>query len=217
VSSKGRRQPGNKNEFYATPARAILALLQSRLLELPGGTWVEPCAGTGAIIKTVNRCRDDVRWIIAEIDPLFDSFLSQLGLPADEDLVYHHRNQDILMPYQDWVSSPWHYGKVDVAIFNPPFSLTMKFIETAFERAQWVVCLQRTNFFGSQERAAWLRIHCPDIYSLPFRPSFRPDGSTDSIEYSWFVWPAGPRVRRTGTIAMLGEPETGQMPLAYQR
>jgi hypothetical protein len=194
MSSKGRKtQPENEEEFFETPPPSTEALIMSDLITLPPGRWIDPCAGRGSIVRTVNRIRTDVDWIIRELQPRFEPDLQQLVAG---------RPRDVLLPCGDFVHMDWNFGMADVAILNPPFSLTMQFLEACFDRAHWIACLQRTNFFGSKGRAPWLRKYCPDIYSLPERPSFRADGSTDSIEYSWFVFP--PRhERRTGKVAML--------------
>jgi hypothetical protein len=47
-----------------------------------------------------------------------------------------------------------------------------------------------------------MRARTPDVYVLPNRPSFT-GGSTDSIEYAWFVWRT--RAARSGTIRVLAE------------
>lgn len=204
MSAKGRKgKQVEEGEFYPTPRDVILALLTSDLVDLPGGTWIEPCAGTGRIISTINEHRDDVSWIAVELFERFGQFL--------EPLI---RDQDVLEDYGDFVHRDWPYDKADVLIMNPPFSLTFQFVKAALERANWVVCLQRQGWFGTKDRSPWLRDHCPDSLQLPWRPSFRPDGSTDSCEYCWFIWPPGSSEgRRSGMLAMLDKPNTGQQSL----
>lgn len=202
MTAKGRRrQPENQFEFFPTPPETVASLLQD--VELPGGRWIEPCAGTGNIIRAVNSIRSDVQWTICEIDKRFDQFLRPLRtkLPFTD-----------LMPYGDFVHMRWEEPRAEVLIMNPPFSLSGDFIKTAFNRARWVVMLQRTNWIAPA-RADWLRVYCPDVYPLPKRPSFRPDGSTDATEYSWFVWAPGPRERRIGSIMMLRPPTDNQLDL----
>lgn len=197
MSSKGRKAV-EAEEFYPTPRRSIEALLTSPLVTLPGGTWIEPCAGTGRIIATVNDLRKDIDWTICELQEQFKPQLSEIVRPCDT------------LMFGDFVHREWPFKRASVLIMNPPFSLTMQFIQAAFERAMWIVCLQRKNWFGTQGRSPFLIQHCPDDYTLSERPSFRPDGSTDSVEYSWFIWPPGDRKRRVGTLAMLDAPDGGQ-------
>lgn len=206
MSAKGRGvEVETGEEFNPTPREAIVPLLETPLVTLPGGIWIEPCAGTGRIVRTVNEYRQDVRWRLFELDERVGQFLVPLLRPGI----------DKLAPFGDFVHRPWPatWTIADVLIMNPPFSLTSQFLAAAFARARWVVMLQRSNWFGSQERAPWLRKFCPDQYTLAKRPSFRPDGGTDSCEYSWFVWPPE-RERRAGTLAMLDDPNNGQQALA---
>jgi hypothetical protein len=200
VSSKGRKKVEN-NEFYPTDRRVVYSLMETDLIDLPGGWWIEPCAGTGRIVEAVNEGRDDVRWLMTEINEWFEPYLRRI-----------RREQDCITEFEDFVTMDWPYGRASVAIFNPPFSLTLEFIKAAMDRADWVVCLQRQGWFGTKDRSPWLRAHCPDVLQLPFRPSFRPDGKTDSIEYAWFVFPPGCNDgRRSGKIGMLDRPKNGQV------
>lgn len=178
-------------EFYPTPREAIIPLVASPLLTLPGGTWIDPCAGSGRIPSTVNAMRADVAWLLVEINPDHRPALMTITRAAD-----------VLLPFGDFVHRPWSHDRADVLIMNPPFSHALEFVQTGLARARTVAMLQRTNWIGPS-RAAWLRRHMPDVYQLAKRPSFTGDGSTDSVEYSWFVWPAGEHDRRWGRVAML--------------
>ena len=190
-------------EFYPTPRDTVLALIDSPLLHLPGGTWIEPCAGSGRINSTVNSRRDDVRWLLCEID--------ERHRDALEATV---RDGDTLIPFGDFVHREWRAPVADVAILNPPFSHALPFVEACMARARTVVMLQRTNWIGPS-RSAWLRCHMPDVYQLPKRPSFTGDGSTDAAEYSWFVWPEGEHDRRFGRVAMLDDVTASVQPALF--
>ena len=207
MSATGRKKKTTEtgDEFYPTPRGVIGALLESAAGEtLPGGTWIEPCAGTGRIISTVNSYRDDVNWIVCELHDQFDEFLRPMVRPG----------RDKLTKYGDFVHRPWMHGRCDVLIMNPPFSLTMDFVKAAMRRARWVACLQRQGWFGTKSRSPWLAEHCPDIRQLPERPSFRPDGSTDNCEYCWYIWPPGSSEHRhEGVVSMLRMPDGGQQKL----
>jgi hypothetical protein len=210
VSAKGRKgKEVEENEFYPTERKAIFALLESDLLSLPGGIWIEPCAGTGRIVSTVNDFRNDVNWVMCELNENFDPYLRQLIRPG----------RDLIIPYGDFVHRDWpgclrDDFVADVLIMNPPFSLTLQFVKAGLKRARHVVCLQRQGWFGTVDRAKWLEKHCPSSFQLPWRPSFRPDGKTDNCEYSWYHWPPGSlEGRREGRLAMLSEPAGGQQPL----
>lgn len=198
--------PQTGSEFHPTPVSAILPILETDQLALPGGVWIEPCAGTGRIVRTVNETRDDVAWRLFELDPTFEPQLSALVRPG----------RDKLAPFGDFVTRRWPstWSKADVLIMNPPFSLAMDFLRVALERAHHVLMLQSNNWFGSQDRAPWLRKFAPDQFTLAKRPSFREDGQTDGVEYSWFYWGPGGRERRYGRLVMLELARGGQQLLA---
>lgn len=93
-----------------------------------------------------------------------------------------------------------HY---DVIITNPPFSLAMPFIQRSLELADHVVMLLRVNFLETEDRWDFMSKNAPDIYVLPQRPSFTPDGGTDATAYAWFHWPPESRGRRRGSLEVL--------------
>jgi len=190
-------------EFFPTEREVVHALLESDLLDLPGGIWIEPCAGTGRIIEATREVRDDVSFFVGEIDERFGPYLDRV---LDKDLDHQE-------PFESWLESSWELPVADVAIFNAPFTLTMEFAILAMKRARTVVTLQRQAWFGSLERVPWFRDHCPDTYDLPWRPSFRPDGKKDNCEYSWYVWHEGQHDRRSGLRAMLDSPASRQLKL----
>jgi hypothetical protein len=209
MSAKGRGHETEAEEFYPTSPEVVFALLESDLVKLPGGIWIEPCAGTGRIISTINSfydapLRPRIDWIICELQEQFDPYLRELARP----------NRDTIIPYGDFVHREWTWPRADVLIMNPPFTLTMDFVKAGLERADYVVCLQRQGWFGTKYRASWLTWTCPDMFQLPWRPSFRPDGKTDNCEYCWYVWPPNADLgRREGRLAMLERPRGGQLGL----
>ena len=189
-----------KAEFFPTEKDVVFSLLECPLVTLPGGRWIEPCAGTGRIMSAVNEVRDDVTWTVCELNPFFDEFIQPILRP-----------QDLLLPYGDFVNRLWEQPVADVLIMNPPFSLTMQFVRAARLRARIVVCLQRQALFSSADRSPWLSKYCPDIRQLPWRPSFRPDGKVDNCDYSWFIWTdEGLEPRREGRVSMLPFPRSKQ-------
>lgn len=178
-------------EFYPTPRDTIEMLIRSPLLSLPGGHWIDPCVGSARIPSTVNALRSDVTWTLCDIDARHrDAITAQMT------------GGYVLLPFGDFVTCEWRSERADVLIMNPPFTHALEFVKASFERADWIVMLQRVNWL-SRPRDAWLRLHCPDVYSLPERPSFTGDGKTDATEYAWFVWPPDGRDRRFGRVAML--------------
>jgi hypothetical protein len=199
---------------------------------LPGGVWLEPCAGEGAIIAAVN-----------EIDAANDkrSITAWAGCEI----------RDVHVPAS---CSTWHHGSyldqpfegADVIITNPPFDQAFPIAQKAVSEASCVALLLRLNWLGSGERSgrsAWLRKHTPDVYVLPNRPSFahkitcgcgswlvpwnldadallpyclvcegevKRAAATDATEYAWFVWGlregmARGNVHREASLRILAE------------
>jgi hypothetical protein len=181
----GRRSPA---DYYATPEWCVRRLLEA--VPLPGGAWLEPAAGDGAIVRAVAR--SDVSWDLWE---LRDSERESLRRSAPGAAV---AIGDFLEAAKTDRLSGKRYA---VAITNPPFRLAQSFIDTCLGCADTVVMLLRLNYLASQGRWHFMSAHTPDVYVLPNRPSFT-GGGTDSIEYGWFVW--GQERRSEGRVKLLG-------------
>lgn len=192
MSATGRGpRLGGPEDYYATPSWAVDRLLEA--WHPPGGLWVEPSAGDGAIIRAVNARRSDVEWAALEIrEECFDvlSGLTNRGVAICDFL------------YDQPTGNLW---KASVVIGNPPYSLAFEFIKEAQARCpDAVVCfLLRLNFAASGERADFMRRQKPSVYVLPNRPVFakNKDGkwSGDSCEYAWFVFDGKGTFRVLGT------------------
>jgi hypothetical protein len=178
-------------DAYPTPPWAVHRLLEA--CPLPGGRWIEPAAGDGAIIRAVRWHRRDILWDALDIREACRERL--------HNLVGHDRVIGDFIGYPFFVDGS---SKYDVLITNPPFSLAMEFLQKGLEVADRVALLLRSNFLGSQGRAEFFREHMPDRYQLPNRPTFvhvekwNPKAkkgkggwektSGDSVEYEWMVW-----------------------------
>ncbi len=171
MSSTNRAAPRRPADYYPTPPWCTALLLEE--LALPGGRWLEPCAGDGAIVRAVASVRDDVRWHTADIR-------RDGRVVSDHPHVERHDTGDFLKTTPPDV--PY-----DVLLTNPPYSGAMEFVRHGLLMADHVVMLLRLNFLASGRRAEFMRAHTPSVYVLPNRPSFTGKG-TDSIEYAWFHW-----------------------------
>lgn len=174
MSARGRGSEVQPSEFYPTPPWCVRRILGE--LDLPGGRWLEPSAGDGAIIHAVNDVRKDVTWTAIEIREECRAALEPLALTTIGDFTGIYP-----IPF----ATPYK-----VAILNPPFSLAVQFVERlmAYGTTTWIVMLQRTNWLETDERNTFLREFTPDVYVLPNRPSFIGNGTTDATSYAWFVW-----------------------------
>lgn len=180
MSAAGRGTVREPDDFCPTRAYAVARLLDA--IDLPGGTWLEPCAGDGAIIRAVNGVRADVRWKACEL---------------------RTRRAAALRPFVDHVlvgdflafAAAFGARKIaDVVITNPPYGLAVEFITACRRLAPRVLMLLRLNFLGSEDRwEFWRSAPMPDIWVLPNRPY------ADATEYAWFDWWAG----ATGRVRVL--------------
>ena len=179
VSATGRKKGVRvEQDVYPTPAWCVRRLLEK--VPLPGGYWLEPCAGEGHIISAVSRVRTDVAWHAVEYRTECASGLSTLVGP--EQAV----SGDFLTFAPYWAStSPT--PRYQVILTNPPYGQAMEFIEACLPLAENVVMLLRLNFLASTTRHRFMSTHTPDVAVLPNRPSFV-GGKTDATEYCWMIW-----------------------------
>lgn len=178
-------------DFFTTPSWPV-----RRLLEEWGparaGAWVEPTAGNGAIIRSVNAV-----WRGAAIDWRATELreAEREALAAIPGLQFRIANFLTLDDEPD--------EEVAVVLDNPPFSKAFECLMQArrlYPRAE-IVFLLRLAFKASKERYTFMRHHMPDEYSIPDRISFDGVGA-DNSDYAWFRWPAA-WDRRVGSTRML--------------
>ena len=190
MSSTGRSDVRRERDDFPTPGWCVDRLLDRN--RFPGGIWLEPSAGEGGIIRSVNAWRSraaltPVSWAASEINPAYEATLGGMAVVEIGDF---------LRP-----ANPSGVVGYDVAIGNPPYEVAMDFVLEARRRARVVAFLLRANFLGSAERQDFWQRDMPDIYLLPNRPTFAvtkkldprsgkwKTTSSDSCEYAWFVWP----------------------------
>jgi hypothetical protein len=186
MSATGRGAVRAVQNFYPTPAWCVRRLLEG--LHLPGGEWLEAGAGEGHIIRAVNARRNDVHWTAVELReecrPLLEAHGAQVEIT-------------------DFLRT-WKAGgrRFRVGLGNPPFPLTIPFVEAMLACCDLVVLLLSTGILGSEERAAWWPEHQADQLIIPDRISFRGTGA-DTTTCAWFVWDAGALLRPWGRYRVL--------------
>jgi predicted RNA methylase len=201
VSSTGRstaqqsadfaRYERHADDFYTTPAWATDAIL-SHLSPL--GRVLDAGCGEGAIMARVGAFgATDVRGV--EVHE---------GRAMHADAIAYTVHGDFLA-LEDALNAAGE--PTDLIIANPPFKLAMEFVQKALALTHGgstgqVAMLLRLAFLASMKRAAFHRLWPSDVYVLPRRPSFTPDGKTDSTDYAWFVF--GPK--RGGRWSVLEVP-----------
>lgn len=183
-------------DYFPTPPSAIRPFLAA--CPLPGGRWLEPSAGDGSIIRTVNSMRSDVVWRAVE---LRGQMLQRLAASIGDSGTGEVTIGDFLAR-ETWAGGAQTF---DVVIGNAPYTLGERFVGAALERAPVVAFLFRLDFLGSVGRAPFWRRHPADVYVLAPRPSFT-GGGTEASEFAWFVW--GQCGSGPGRIHVLGPPET---------
>ena len=192
MSATNRGRERDVADAYMTPEWAVQSLL--RECELPGGPWFDPCAGDGAIIRAVRAMRPDLNFLAADIRPECYPALRALCGPGDA----------VTTDFLEWEPLYVFGRRPRVIITNPPYSLALEFIKASLGYGAVVAMLLRLPFLASQKRAPFFRDNCPDVYVLPKRPSFLPDGKTDATDYAWFVWDTVPK--RSGRVQVLEVP-----------
>lgn len=182
------------HDAYDTPRWAVRRLLEAVSFR-PNLRLLEPCAGRGNIIREFDAHMGangglSHRW--TAVDIRHEVIRDLVEIPS----VHSASHSDFLKLEPN--------ASFDVVLSNPPYSNAMQFVQACWPWASQVVLLLRLNFLASARRAEWMRANMPDIYVLPNRPSFRPEGGTDAWEYAWFCWTTTQsRNRRSGRVELL--------------
>lgn len=181
VSATGRGAERSPLDFYETPAWCVDELLAvGGFSDFGDGVILDAGCGTGAISARLPK-----RFPHHTI----------AGCDIEFRPEFFDRCPDALFFSGDFLKMV-DFPKIAAVIMNPPFVIAQQFIEHALTLTQGPVCaLLRLNFAAGQARAAWLRALAPSIYITPRRPSFTPDGATDSVDYAWFLFDGKARVR----------------------
>lgn len=168
MSAAGRGAERREYDYHPTPAWCVRRIVEA--LNLPRGTWLEPSAGDGAIVREVRTRADRV-------------LAMEIRAECRSDLVRSGADEVIL---GDALAQPW--PRTDVVIGNPPYTLAEDFARKAVVASAHVVFLLRLNWLAVRGRVAWLRDHTPDVWVMPERPSFDGSGATDATSYAWLHW-----------------------------
>ena len=190
MSATGRGAQRRKGDAYYTPAWPVYRLLEAVPL-WPGGLWLEPCVGAGAIVLAVHRWYrkqglEAPTWRVCDLKPS-----ARLILPGPFN-IEHVATGDYIRGAMD---GEIRSGSFSVCMTNPPYLEAMRFLLQALTQCETVVLLLRLNWLASEERQEWLEANTPDVYVLPNRPDYTGEGG-DATEYAWMVW----RNRTDGSV-----------------
>lgn len=192
MSSANRGATRNPYDHYATPKPMIELFWRHFTEDDPWvktklhrvGEWaLDPCAG-----GTPTTGMPYVEVLKADGIPNVDSYDIRPDSPA-------FRKLDFIGLKRVWAHYTDMAEKPCLIITNPPYDKAMEIIKTALDVVAdngWVVMLLRLNFLGSTKRLPFFQSTPPArIYVHAKRPSFTPDGKTDSTEYAHFCWLKG--------------------------
>src|SRR5690606_1359272 len=188
MSATNRGAARIEADHYPTPPWVTRRLLESGAL--PGGStsWLEPCAGEGAIVREV------LNWYNSP--GALNVWVNELRPECREPLARLVGNENVTI--SDFLS--WDNVVVaDVIITNPPFSIAEAVVRKALSArstdltvASYVAVLVRQGFVG-HARAEWIRCNMPDTYELPDRPSFAASMKCIGRKDNLYTWPCGYR------------------------
>lgn len=193
-AKNGRRE----NDAYYTPepcAQRIVAQLVADAHLKRGELALEPSAGQGGFVAALRTVSDHVMAI--DVDPERRSDLVRAGATWVD-----------ITDFLSWTSP----RRFDAIVGNPPFSAAeahARHALTFLRPGGTLAFLLRSAFYATARRHEfWSRWPATHIYQLVERPSFV-GGSTDTYEYSVFVWRGGAsRVSPTTTSRLRWKPPT---------
>jgi len=183
MSSKGRG-PVDSTSLWETPSWVVRRLLEE--VWLPPGTWLEPNAGPGGIIRAMDDDQPGAYQFTAvelrkECGPQLADIPSVVQLHAGEDfLTWNARDactdkRGNLLDGRNCSSQSYFTG----AITNPAFEISMDVLSKCLTICDYVVMLQRLNWLGcgtNNGKNELLQKMPPDVYVIPDRVQFLIDG-----------------------------------------
>lgn len=188
MSKSQRRKPDRTGqlEIFPTPSWPVHRLLDA-LQPRAHGTWFEPCAGEGHIIRAVDE------WFAK----------NRPGAPVVWESTDIRATRYAQPPCDMTQADNFFAGKkFSVIITNPPFSKAFDLLQVLWpmtERA--LVFLLPLSWLGSSTRCTALRENTPYMFVLPERPVFRFSG-TDQETYGWYLFSRKKRTSSPGVSAL---------------
>lgn len=181
MTLKNSKKSSIEGDKYYTPdwcVRQCIDLVIPLLVPQPK-TILEPAAGLGAFVAPLRAAYPGAVIHANDIDPLVGSW-------ASADVSLH-------LDFLKIGVSPLHNGaRYDLIVGNPPFTFAQDFVSKSLQLADSVLFILRQGFMSSAERARFFRETKPVLVrNIPCRPSFTPDGETDSADYCWIGWRRG--------------------------
>ncbi len=201
MRKKREEQSGGETEAYETPAWCVDRLVDE--VWLPAGTYLEPCAGSGNIIRAVTKRVGSILFDAIEIRPECETPLKTANADRTYSSViigdFFEHAPKLFAPDPTKPNTAWLY---DGIITNPPNSLAFEVAEACKKIAPFVAMLLPLNFLSSAKRHPVHRVHMPSEFRLlPDRVQFNGEGSI-ALEYGWAIWtPDRSAICRTCVLA----------------
>lgn len=161
----GKKENRVENEVYPTPIEVTHALmLLLKELDYNHLTVWEPACDIGGMSKVIEKYGHTV----------YSSDLRYTGF-GDGGLDY------LLTPDTS------HYA----IITNPPFNLSMQFIEKALTEARIVCMVLKSQYWHAAKRANFFKENTPAyVCPLTWRPDFS-NGGNPTMDVHWTIWIRG--------------------------
>jgi len=183
MSATNRGADRNKDDYYSTPAWAILQF------------WEAFSKDYGNQIPAVTNILDPCAGGDKDSPMAYPSALASAGWRNIETMDIRTDSPAQMHGLDYLKTNAPHAGEYDLIITNPPFSLSVEITKKALldvRHGGFVVMLQRLNWFGAQSRLPFWRKNLPvATYVHNRRIAFHGTKSTDSIEYAHFVFQRG--------------------------
>lgn len=209
MSSKGRGAPVVDSEFYPTPAWCTRRILETDVA--PCDQWLEPCAGDGAICNVLSAVRDP-HWINGGDIRNLSAPMSVSGCWTVGSFELHVYTIPAVI-----TNPPFSLAPELIRHFLPRCDWLILLLRASFRLGEWRHNMpdeyklpQRPEFLASEkcvgegspvvngtrakkgERGCgWARKVALDVPRSERCPECRgivQRSTSDSAEYSWFVW-----------------------------
>lgn len=175
-------------DYYATPpeevANGILTVKPWNLNNTKNITILEPCAGGGHMIKGIR-------------DSGFEGGIVGTDIAAHPKIELQFGDVILADEIYDFCSTNYPYEDgIDYIVMNPPFSLTIPFVNHALDIAKkGVLMFNRLQFVESQKRYDLIFKYNPPnkIYQYVDRINCAKSGDfskklNGTQAYAWFFW-----------------------------
>lgn len=167
IGGKSDDYERHENDFYPTPAECTLALVDFLKIDHSTTIW-EPACGDGAISKVLIN-----NYEVISTDIRIDSGYGIGGI-------------NFLNPNLKRYASH--------VITNPPFNLSVQFIEQCerFKLTMYALLLKSQYWHSSKRMKLFTSTRPAYVLPLTWRPNFAPNrGNAPTMDMAWTVWIRG--------------------------